>query len=469
MLQASFTESTPRDEAMSHAPHHPMHAGGVDSCKAGGFTVASTSPGQQAALASPNEAYVLLLSPTGELTITERATGRVLMSSSAKTNCLPPFQLLLRPNGLLVLQDKKGSALWTSGGACSGNSSCYSYALQNNGQLVVMDGSRAQVWTSIGADAAAAAGQMSQLMSSDKAAIACIASGPSPAARHLLSPSAQYKLLVAQQAARLQLLDTLAAGAEAWSPSGALPGQAPARLCINSQGTLVLSAAGPAQQLWSSGLLASPAAGPYVALVTDDSCLEVRDGRCQLVWNSHDGVVNTRRSRRPPSLTVQPGGSSNSSSSRAPRGSPQPTQAGSTARPPRGSLTISKPANPQPSSVAVSAPRKPRGQAQPPPIKAESSLTPVAKPPKSSSSSGRSGRQQPASASASQQAGSSQQQGVAATSTSSSAAGPACLLQQGQPCGGISLCGNNGVCAHTGCCGTGLACLRQSDFLWRCE
>ncbi len=452
--------------------------------------VASTAPGQQAALASPNEAFVLVLSPTGRLSITERATGRVLMTSGTQSHCLPPFQLVLLPNGLLVLQDRRGSVLWTSGGACSGNSSCYSYALQNDGQLVVRDAGKALVWTSSSAAAAAAVGQMSQLISGDRTTVACLQSGPRPAARHLLSRLGQYKLQLLQQGARLQVVDTLAGGAELWSPQGALPGQPPARLCITPQGTLVLSAVEPElQQLWSSGLAASPAAGPYVAVLSDDSCLEVRDSRCRLVWNNHDGAVGSRgRGHAPPPRLARPGSSSSP---------PARTVAG--ARPPPRTVSIGRQARPPPRGPrAQPPPAKAAARLTPPPAKAAARLTPppaagvatLPAAPQPGSSPGRRPPPAPASAqlikvpskgarpppdSGGQQVLESSGTGTggggsssSSSSSSSSAAGPICLLHHGQPCGGISLCGSDGVCMHLGCCITGLACVRHSDFLWRC-
>lgn len=398
---------------------------------------------------------MLVLSPTGRLSITERATGRVLMTSGKQTNCLTPFQLVLLPNGLLVLQDRRGSVLWTSGGACSGNSSCYSYTLQNDGQLIVRDAGEALVWTSSSAAAAAAVGQMSQLISGDRTTVACLQSGPSPAARHLLSRQGQYKLQLLQQGARLQVVDTLAAGAELWSPKGALPGQPPARVCITTQGALVLSAGEPKpQQLWGSGLVASPAAGPYVAVLADDSCLEVRDGRCRLLWNNHHGPVGSRgrgsSSSSPPARAV----AGARPPPRRPRAQPSPAKAAARLTPPPAA-GLAKPSAVPPRLQPGSLPGR-----RPPPAPATAQLIQV---------SSKGGRPPPDSGGQQVPASSGMGTGGGGTSSSnSSAAGATCLLQQGQPCGGISLCGSDGVCTRLGCCITGLVCVRHSDFLWHC-
>ena len=68
-------------------------AGGPATCQAGAtFTVASTVPGEQAALASPNEQFVLLLRSSGLLDISDRATGRQLFSAGPFTTCKGPYR-----------------------------------------------------------------------------------------------------------------------------------------------------------------------------------------------------------------------------------------------------------------------------------------------------------------------------------------------------------------------------------------
>ncbi len=66
--------------------------------------IASTDRGQQAALASPGEAFILLLSSNGMFNITERATGRKLFSVGPYSGCQGPFQLVMLANGQMVLQ-----------------------------------------------------------------------------------------------------------------------------------------------------------------------------------------------------------------------------------------------------------------------------------------------------------------------------------------------------------------------------
>jgi hypothetical protein len=72
--------------------------------------VASTIKGQQAALASPGEAFVLLLHRNGMLNITERATGRKLFSVGPFSGCQGPFQLAMLASGQMVLQVGQASS-----------------------------------------------------------------------------------------------------------------------------------------------------------------------------------------------------------------------------------------------------------------------------------------------------------------------------------------------------------------------
>ena len=353
-----------------------------------------------------------MLGTSGKLTISERATGRVVMTSGQQSNCLPPYQLVLQPNGLLTLQDRRGSVLWAGGSACGGNSSCYSYALQNDGQLVVRDGDGAQIWSSL------SAGQLSQLVSSGRPNISCIHSGPSPAATSLPSMSQQYQLLVSQQAAQLRLLDT-ASGSQVWTPQGALQGQAPAKLCIGSNGGLTLFSGTSTQALWSSDA-GAVSNGPFAGLVTDDGCLEVRDGTCKLLWSSHQGSTNAGKRRS--------GDSGSGPAPRATAGSPPPSTASSRLQAPApGGSTL------QPPSMAI-------GSRRPPPL------------------AGRSSSNQPREPAA---------RLVQAPGRKPPPA--ACSLQLHQLCGGISLCGADAACPHMGCCSAQLACHRQSEYLWACS
>jgi hypothetical protein len=444
------------------------------SCKAGGFTVASTAPGQQAALSSPNEAYVLVLSPTGLLTITERATSRPLMNSGAQPNCFPPFSLVLLPNGLLVLRDKRGTVLWSSGGACRGNTTCYSYALQNDGQLVVRDAHDVVVWSSTSASADTEASRRLQIVSGGKLAISCIHSGPLPRSSYLISSALTYKLALQQQGAQLQLLDT-STGALGWAPPGALTGQAPARFCITSDSSLQLTGSSQ-QQLWSSGSGNPAAAGPYVAYVTDAGCLEVVDAACALVWSNHGSSGGSgKRRMRPPKATMlgakwpfSPLASrlAPPQSARAVTGqvSPQPNSRGPRPAPASGSgntwlpaPTLGRKTLPPATGSAAQLLHVPLAAEKRPPLQDLRGLQ--AKP------------ASPALAAVQAAALLPVGSGGAAADSTAAAAGTlhtACSLQKGQPCGGISMCGADGGCTNMGCCAGQLTCLRQSDFLWLC-
>jgi hypothetical protein len=430
---------------------------------------------------------VLVISTTGRLTITERATGRVTLDSGTRSNCLPPYKLVLLPNGLLVLQDRRGQGMWAGGAACSGNTSCYSYALQNDGQLAIRDGGGTQMWSSASASQAAAAGRLNQIVSGGRPDVSCIHSGPSPVASHLASPSLQYKLLLRQQGAQLQLMDTVA-NSQSWGPAGAKQGQAPARLCISSQGSLDLSGLGPAQ-LWSSGATRPAAQGPYTAVVRDDGCLDVLDGSCGVIWRNHDDASSGRRrvAARPPRHSVTSG------SSRPPPPQRQ-ASSGASAAPPGSKMPSSKPPSSKPpSSKPPSSPRQ-AGSKPPLPSAALHSRTP----PGSTPNSGPAARKPPAAgrppalpavqlvqvpqrkqpppaspAGAAPGVTSSSigpaGAGAGAGATSSGPAWPAaCALQQGQPCGGVAMCGLDVACTHLGCCGPQLFCHRYSDFTWRC-
>ncbi len=92
--------------------------------------MASTAPGQQAALASPNEQFVMVLHPNGKLDIKDRATGQLLFNAGPFSGCQAPFGLTMLSNGMLALTDKAGVATWTSNSACRGDASCYTYELQ---------------------------------------------------------------------------------------------------------------------------------------------------------------------------------------------------------------------------------------------------------------------------------------------------------------------------------------------------
>jgi hypothetical protein len=74
---------------------------------------------------------------------------------------------------------------------------------------------------------------------------------------------------------------------QVWAPSSALPGSAPAQLCVTAAGRLQLTGAG-SKSLWTSSYPVPAAARPpFSALVSDDGCLEVVDDRCQLIYSTH--------------------------------------------------------------------------------------------------------------------------------------------------------------------------------------
>lgn len=431
----------------------PTLSGGPESCKASDFTIASTAPGQQAALSSPNEAFVLTLSPAGRLILTERATGRTLLTSSTRGNCRPPFSLVLLPNGLLVLKDKLGSVLWSGGSACAGNTTCYSYALQNDGQLVVRDASNALVWSSTSASADAAANRLRQIISDGRQEVSCIHSGPLPTSSYLTSSALTYRLVLQQQGAQLQLQESVS-GAVQWVPPGALPGQAPAKLCIAKNGSLQLTAPG-AQQLWSSSRTGPATAGPYVAFVTDDGCLEVMDGVCRQVWSNHDSSSkdSTRRLGGRRQLNPPPAG-------RRPR--PQ-----SAARSESGGVPTQTPTATS-SMAARDSSRLPPAQlwqvpmvaARPTSVQAARALQP--KPVHPAPRTAQTAVWLPVGGGIAAAGGSVQGAKGAAPSQ------PACSLLEGQPCGGLMTCGRNGECPHIGCCVAQTACMRRSDYVWLC-
>jgi hypothetical protein len=434
----------------------------------------------QAALSSPNEAYVLALSPSGQLTLKERATGRVLLNSRPSGSCLPPYQLVLKPNGLLMLTDRHGSVLWASGNACAGNSSCYNYALQNDGQLVIKDGDGVQVWSSTNAGASAAMGRLNQIVSGGMMGVSCIHSGPNPAPSHLLSASGQYKLVLQQQGAQLQLLEA-AVSTQHWSPPGALPGQAPARLCISSTGSLDLSW-GIGQQLWSSGPAGSDAAGPYVGLVAADGCLLVLDGTCRESWNSHYGV-NSRKA--PPPRISSTAGSNNRPPRHQAASQPPSTTGAHTGRqqrrpPPRRPRGMLRTPPPRKSTSLLVQPPGSRSGRLPPPGKSASRLAPPlsssrAMPPPARSSPAAQlvkvpVRKPPPSRPA-PKAATTLPLVMKPESAAVAASGKAlatCLMPRGQVCGGVVMCGMDGACLHMGCCRAQFACTRRSQFIWMC-
>jgi hypothetical protein len=113
----------------------PVPAGISASCASS--VIASTTPGDQAALASPNERFVLVLHSQGVLDITDRSTGEALFTVGPFSSCKGPFKLSMLSNGQLVIQGKDGNFAWTSTSACRGNSRCYSYIMQVGSVLLI--------------------------------------------------------------------------------------------------------------------------------------------------------------------------------------------------------------------------------------------------------------------------------------------------------------------------------------------
>lgn len=401
--------------------------------------LASTAPGKQAALASPDEMHALVLQPNGTLMVLDRSRGGAQTIFRPASNCSAPFELALLPNGLLVLRERNGLVLWSSTSACTGNSLCYSYALQDSGSLVVTDADRRPVWDSSSdrGSSSVAQGWLHQLVGGSTQP--CINSGPLFPATRLVSRSGRYTLLISQQGAALQLLDS-STGAQVWAPSGSLPGKAPARLCLQQQqGALVLSADGT--QLWRSGSSSqapSPSAGPFVAEVTGAGRLELLDGSCR------------RRD-------VEPKSSGTSALGKA---SPPPGKASL-----RPSL---RPALRQASPPAARASRRaPAAGAPAPARKPPAVVVPRARPPARPLSTKSPPKSRPP-----------PKDGVSAAIVALPGSHvrpppPAplarCRLQEDTPCGGRALCGADAACRQLGCCDGQLVCRRSNEWLWLCS
>lgn len=415
-------------------------AGGPASCKSGiSSVIASTAPGQPSALASPNEAYALVLQPNGRLVIVERATGRQHVLSNTLFTCVMPVQLMMLPSGHLVLRDKMGTILWSSTSACKGNSTCYTYTMRNDGQLVVTDGVGAMVWSSNSSAPGTSSqplGWLEQLTSGGSTNLSCVQSGPVPAAMQLYSPGRKAALRLQQANATLQLL-SLPSNTVLWSPPRALPGRAPASLCVTRQGSLYLQGLG-GQKLWSTVPQAAGFA-PYNVILTDEGCLDLVDSQCSLLWSSHS-QAGTRGARSPPG----------SASGRAAR-PPKP-------RTPRASSSSGKaprtrpPVPPQPVSSASSSQAPPRLPRTPAPA-------PVSSPQSSSDAQARPDRPRK----------STVQSPPPAQGSFASAHSPQCSLTRGTLCDGISMCGRDAVCAQQGCCQGSLLCTRSSKYTWFCR
>jgi hypothetical protein len=468
--------------------------------------VASTAPGQQAALASQSEAHALVLSPNGTLALLDRASGGVRTLAGPTARCSPPFELVLLPSGLLVLRDARGLILWSSTSACAGgNSSCYSHALQDDGRLVVTNAGGAAAFDSGNSasgsgSGSAAQGTLRQLVSGSTQQ--CIFNwGPLLPATQLVSPGGRYALRISQQA-QLQLLDA-GTGARVWAPAGAVLGEAPARVCLGAQGALVLSDTG--RQLWLSRPR-TPTALPLVAQVTDAGRLEVLDGACATVWDSG--------SMQPPSSfqALQPPGEVRKAAQGPPNAPPPAAGAGLVAVPSRKPPAISTPAE-APSAIlarppprpSIATPRRPPPRpsstslARPPPRPSSATLSrrppprlrnpklppaisapakapsqPLARPPPRlrNSQPPLKARPPPALRKAVKQ-GPGAAALVALPDSSGARATPAhvpqCRLVDRAPCGGHLMCGADQACRQQGCCEGQLVCSRASEWIWFCS
>jgi hypothetical protein len=415
----------------------PPDAGGPASCKAGGlFVIASTAPGEQSSLASPNEAYALVLRPTGRLVIVNRATGREQVISNTLSTCVMPTRLQMLPSGQLVLRDRTGAILWSSASACRGNDTCYTYDMRNDGQLVVTDGSGAMVWSSNSSAPGSSSqplGWLEQLTSGGSSRLSCVQSGPVPAATQLYSPSREMALRVTQASASLQLV-SLPSNTLLWSPLGALPGRAPASLCVTRQGGLYMQGFG-GQRLWSSD---APAFGttmaPYNLILTEEGCLDLVDSNCKLIWTSHD-EAGTKAARSPPATA-----------SRRARPPAPPLSSTATGKPPSqatlgavGSSTGLKPLPPR------------RARPPMPPRPQQASLAKASPTGQSTST-----RQSPP------------PRGASFVNVAGGVHNPQCVLTRGMLCGGISMCGSDAACGQGDCCQGSLICTRHNKYTWFC-
>jgi hypothetical protein len=459
--------------------------------------VASTAPGQQAALASQSEAHALVLSANGTLALLDRASGGVRTIAGPTARCSPPFELVLLPSGLLVLRDSRGLVLWSSTSACGGgDSSCYSHALQNDGRLVVTDAGGAITYdsgdgASGGGSSSAAQGVLRQLVSGSTQP--CIFNwGPMLPGTQLVSRSGRYALRISQQGAQLQLVDT-GTGAQVWSPAGAVPGTPPARVCVIAQGALVLSDTG--RQLWSSGPPRSLAAPPLVAQVTDAGRLEVLDGGCATVWASGppqpSGTPQPSgaalqpsaafRALQPPAKIARlpaPSAATRARPAGAPAAAPAPPPRPPAPGPPPAAAAKQPPPRPEPAKVSSNPPRARQSTAPRPPPKARRPNPPPKRPatarPNPPPRPPPKARPPPALRKAVKQGtGGAALVALPASSSSKRATTPAqaplCRLADRAPCGGHLLCGADQACRQQGCCEGRLVCARASEWAWFCS
>ncbi len=236
---------------------------------------------------------MLVLQPSGHLTVTQRSTGAVRVLATPPSNCTAPFELVVLRSGLVVVRDRRGLVTWSSTSACAGDSSCYSYGLQDSGELVVTDGGGQVAWSSSSSSAGSGSsseGWLMQLVSGSTRR--CLDSGPMFPATQLVSRSRAYQLLVRQAGARLQLLEA-GSGALVWTPADAPNGKLPAQLCLQQQGALVLSHDDTV--MWSSQPAGQPATAPRALLWPTSPTMAA--SRCWTAPVASSGCRTRRRSR----------------------------------------------------------------------------------------------------------------------------------------------------------------------------
>jgi hypothetical protein len=256
---------------------------------------------------------------------------------------------------------------------------------QDDGTLAVLDAAGTVVWRS--SDSPAGRTPVTQLMSGGTPPVACIHSGPQPAATSLTSsPHSTFQGALSLSAVGKPELRRRSDSAVVWSPQGfpVLP-EAVYKLCISSSGTLqAQKAASSVASLWQEPGAGWPAAaGPYLLRVGNGS-LEVLDSTCRRVYSTAAGSS---------------GGSSGSSSSSS-------STTTTTTRPPVSQQSVNI---------------RPIRSKAPPPVQ-------------------------------------QQQQSPATMPLGAKAI-----------CGGVALCGTDEPCQQAaGQCGPGLACMRDSVYVWRC-
>jgi hypothetical protein len=321
---------------------------------------------------------------------------------------------------------------------------------------------------------------------------ACIHSGP-PAAVAMVSRSKAFRLQVSQAAGALSLV-AAASGSTLWTPAGALPGGAPAQLCVTPAGKLQLAGASD-RVLWTSAYPVPAASkGPFTAQVSDAGALQVLDASCALLYASAAAGGQAAGSKQgggfpvgarirlpiqvqaspavrplpPPPAAAHVAGhvrlppAKSSGAAKAPGGGAGLVAVGGSkaaARPPPPRRSRPAAATGSPGSKAAAAALLAKTRRPPPAgVAASGALRSLPK-------RGEAGPSQlgafPVATKAAEVSSSS--------SSSSSSSKGSCRLARGGLCGGINACGRDGPCAAKfGCCGGVLACRRLSAYTWAC-